>query len=92
MEDGSRLIDFGDIKAMAHNFYKDLITRQDVADDHNIEALIEHIFAIVTEAEKWILTHPIEETEVFTAIWGLELDKAPSPDEFPISFTDIFGT
>jgi len=33
---------------------------------------------------------PIEEEEIFNAIWDLEIDKAPGPNGFSISFYRSF--
>jgi hypothetical protein len=55
-----------------------------------LTSMLESIPTLVSNEENIELIKPTKEDEILGAIWILELDKAPSPNKFSISFYRSF--
>jgi hypothetical protein len=86
LEDASKITKFESLKEEAKQHGNSLYMQQDEAVLDNVEDMLNPIPKIITNKENRDLVRPIEEYETKNAIWILELDKAPRPNGFSISF------
>jgi len=90
LEDGHNVID-GDAQLKQHitNYYKSLFGPSENSfiqlDEHYV-----HDIPQVSELENEYLTDAFSESEVRTAVFQMEHNKAPGPDGFPPEFYQVF--
>ena len=72
------------IKRAASKHYSVLLTETKEAEDYS--NLLQYLPTEINDEFNDDITKDIEEEEIQRAIWALQLDKAPCPDGFPISF------
>lgn len=72
------------IKNAASDHFKELLIES--GEDENYANLLQHLPKKIVVETNERLTTEIKEEEIKEAIWGLQLDKAPGPSNFPIFF------
>jgi hypothetical protein len=71
-------------KEATRQHFQDLYTMEEEEDKENTREMLEHIPSLITEEERTILLHKIEEEEIAQVVWSLY----PSP----ISLSDMLSS
>lgn len=85
--DGVLVTDQKDIEGLANDFYKALFSAQ---PDLDVEGVLAHVPARVTEPMNEILDAPFTAQEVERALSMMGANKAPGPDGFTTGFFQIY--
>ena len=74
------------IREEAYKHFKDLYTKEWDQVGPSMEVILENVPKLVIEEENQMLNKKISKGEIFAAIRGLEIDKAPDPYGFTMHF------
>jgi hypothetical protein len=85
-EDGSMVFSFAQIKEVAFQHFSILYIELPLSHQEYITKLLKHIPQVISQQDNINLSDTFEESEIFTAIQQMELDKVPGPDGFSTHF------
>jgi hypothetical protein len=88
-DNGTSTVDEEELKKHITSYYKGLFGKPNQTSVE-LEESFTHDIPQVSDAENEILTAPFVMEEVRKAVFQMEHNKAPGPDEFPVEFYQVF--
>ena len=85
-KDGKRMVEQEEMKTHIFHHFKDIYMEKDETNPLAQADLLSGIPPLISEYDNKDLSKPIIYFEIKDAIWSLQVDKAPGPDEFTIIF------
>jgi len=84
---GQQLDTFEQVKEAASQHFESLYLQPNEEGlEEDTQALLDNIPDLICEHENIQLVKEISEEEITNAVWEMDPDKAPGPDDFPIRF------